>query len=88
MAKSSAKEMLVEPLLPTTHHLLVLLVLLVVVAPHYRRLPWPSLANSLRVRTLHTAEDLGLHLVLDFTLVPDSPLAVEDGSPNDGLLSL
>lgn len=80
--------MLAEPLRLTTHHLLVLLVLLVVVAPHYPRLPWQNLANSPQARTLHPADDLGPDLGLDFTPVPDSPLVVEDGSPNDGLLSL
>ncbi|KGO76297.1 hypothetical protein PITC_037230 [Penicillium italicum] len=95
MVKSSAKEMLAELLLSTTHHplvLLFLLVLLVVAVPIYPRLPSPSPANSLRVHTLHMAQDLDMDmdsgLALDSTPVPDSPLEVEDGSLNDGLPGL
>lgn len=90
MVKSSAKEMLAEPLLPLTHHTLVLLVLLVVADPTYPRLPSPSPANSLRVRTLHLGQDLDMDpgLALDSIPVPDSPLEVEDGSPNDELPGL
>ncbi|EKV13667.1 hypothetical protein PDIG_36620 [Penicillium digitatum PHI26] len=85
MVKSFAKEMRAEPLLPPTHHLLVLLV---VAGPTYPRLPSPSPANSLPVRTLCLVEDLDQRMDLDSTLVPDSPLEVEGGSPNDGLLGL
>ena len=91
MAKSSAKEMLAELLLPPIRHFMVLLVLLAVSAPHYLHLPWPS---THRAHIIHLVEDtdtdldLGLGLGLDSTPVPHSPLAVEDDSLNDGLLSL
>lgn len=89
MAKSSAKEMLAEPLLPPTRHPLVLLVLLVVSAPHYLHLPWPSTHQAHTIRLVEDTDlDMGLGLGPDSTPVPHSPLVVEDDSPNDGLLSL
>ena len=73
MAKSSAKEMLAELLLPPIRHLMVLLVLLAVSAPHYLHLPWLS---THRAHIIHLVEDtdtdldLGLGLGLDSTPVP------------------